>query len=118
MPILAPLREFSVAAPVSHHKRPGQSAANAVEFKRKGCKISKADRYSPAHNGLAAGSSPAGLSSFLGLTDDSPTDQRSGTATIVQRFPIVLLAQEPTARGHGKCGPGCTIRFISTAAAD
>jgi hypothetical protein len=47
-------------APVSHQKRPDRNAANVMEIKRKPSKINEADRYSAAHNGLVAGSSPAG----------------------------------------------------------
>jgi hypothetical protein len=46
-------------APVSHQKRPRQNATNAIELKRKRSKINEPDRYSAAHNGLAAGSSLA-----------------------------------------------------------
>jgi hypothetical protein len=60
MPILATLHEQGVAAPVSHQKRPNQKATNAIEFKRKDSKINQPNRYSAAHNGLVAGSSPAG----------------------------------------------------------
>jgi hypothetical protein len=49
---------LNLAAPVSHQKRPNQSATNAIEFKRKDSKINEADRYSAAHNGPVAGSSP------------------------------------------------------------
>jgi hypothetical protein len=45
---------------------PNQSATNAIEFKRKDSKINEPDRYSAAHNGLVAGSSPA-----------APTDEAS-----------------------------------------
>jgi hypothetical protein len=48
------------AAPVSHQKQPHQNATNAIEIEQKRGKINEADRYSAAHNGLVAGSSPAG----------------------------------------------------------
>jgi hypothetical protein len=47
-------------APVSHQKRPRQHATNAIESNRKRKKINKPYLYPPAHNGLVAGSSPAG----------------------------------------------------------
>jgi hypothetical protein len=47
-------------APVSHLKRPQQSATNAIKSKRKQSEINEADRFTAAHNGLVAGSSPAG----------------------------------------------------------
>ncbi|UPK06965.1 hypothetical protein [Bradyrhizobium sp. 170] len=53
-----PNREL-VTAPVSHQKRPHRNATNAIERRRKRSKINEADRYSAAHNGLVAGSSPA-----------------------------------------------------------
>jgi hypothetical protein len=48
------------SAPVSHQKRLQQSTTNAIEIKRKRSKINEADLYPTAHNGLVAGSSPAG----------------------------------------------------------
>jgi len=47
-------------APVSHQKRRERNATNAIEIKQKSSKINESDRYSAAHNGLIAGSSPAG----------------------------------------------------------
>src|SRR6202040_677151 len=47
-------------APVSHQKQPDRNTTNAIEIKQKYSKINEADRYSAAHNGLVAGSSPAG----------------------------------------------------------
>jgi hypothetical protein len=47
-------------APVSHQKRPQQSATNVIKSKRKRSKFNDRDHYPPAHNGLVAGSSPAG----------------------------------------------------------
>jgi hypothetical protein len=43
-------------APVPHQ----QSATNAIKGKRKHSEINEADRFTAAHNGLVAGSSPAG----------------------------------------------------------
>jgi hypothetical protein len=60
MPILTPVRKRSIPAPVSHQKQPDRSATNAIESKQNRSKINKADRYPAAHNGLVAGSSPAG----------------------------------------------------------
>jgi hypothetical protein len=45
-------------APVSHQKRPQQSATNAIKGKRKHSEINEGDRFTAAHNGLVAGSSP------------------------------------------------------------
>jgi hypothetical protein len=47
-----------------HQKRPKRGATNAIEFKRKGSRINEPDRYTAAHNGLVAGSSPAGPTSL------------------------------------------------------
>jgi hypothetical protein len=41
-------------APVSHQKRPEQTATNTIENKRKHSKIIEVDRYSAAHNGLVS----------------------------------------------------------------
>jgi hypothetical protein len=49
-----------VTAPVSHQKQPDQTKTNTIESEQKRSKINEADRYSAAHNGLVAGSSPAG----------------------------------------------------------
>jgi hypothetical protein len=57
MPILAPLHEPSVTAPVSHQKRLNQSATNAIEIKRKLSKTNEPDRYTAALNSLVGGSS-------------------------------------------------------------
>jgi hypothetical protein len=48
------------AAPVSHQKRPDPDAPNAIKCERKRSKINKARHFPAAHNGLVAGSSPAG----------------------------------------------------------
>ena len=52
-------------AAVSHQKQVHQDATNAIETKRKRRKLNEADRYSAAHNGPVAGSSPAGPTTFL-----------------------------------------------------
>ena len=49
-----------MTAPVSHQKRRDRSATNAIEIKQNCKKINEGGRYSAAHNGLVAGSSPAG----------------------------------------------------------
>jgi hypothetical protein len=49
-------------APVSHQKRPCQCATNAIKLERKRGRINEAHHYPAAHNGLVAGSSPAGSS--------------------------------------------------------
>src|SRR5882724_8474254 len=48
------------AAPVSHQKQAHQNATNAIEIVQNRGKINEPDRNSVAHNGLVAGSSPAG----------------------------------------------------------
>jgi len=60
---------WSKTAPVSHQKQPHQNATNAIEIKQKRIKINEADRYSAAHNGLVAGSSPAGRTSLRSLRE-------------------------------------------------
>ncbi len=57
---------FRSAAPVSHQKQPHQNATNAIEIEQNCSKINEADRYSAAHNGLVAGSSPAGPTNEIG----------------------------------------------------
>jgi hypothetical protein len=52
--------ERFVTVPVSHQKQPEQTKTNTIEIERKPSKINEPDRYSAAHNGLVAGSSPAG----------------------------------------------------------
>jgi hypothetical protein len=39
-------------------------ATNTIELERNRSEINETDRYSPAHNGLVAGSSHAGLASL------------------------------------------------------
>jgi hypothetical protein len=51
---------FLNTAPVSHQKRRYRNTTDATERVRKHSKINEGDRYSAAHNGLVAGSSPAG----------------------------------------------------------
>jgi hypothetical protein len=58
-----------IIAPVSHQKRPDRNATNTTESERKDSKINEADRYSAAHNGLVAGSSPAGPTSLRSLRE-------------------------------------------------
>jgi hypothetical protein len=60
---------WSKTAPVSHQKQPHQNATNAIEIKQKRIKINEPDRYSAAHNGLVAGSSPAGRTSLRSLRE-------------------------------------------------
>jgi hypothetical protein len=52
--------ESCATAPVSHQKRHQRSATNTIELERNRSKINETDRYSAAHNGLVAGSNPAG----------------------------------------------------------
>jgi hypothetical protein len=79
-------------APVSHQKRPCQNATNAIELERKRSKINKAHHYPVAHNGLVAGSSPAGptkringLSSFLSQAV-GPLHQKRFTALRIPKL--------------------------------
>jgi hypothetical protein len=53
-----------VTAPVSHQKQPDQTKTNTIESERKPSKINERVLYPPAHNGLVAGSSPAGPTSL------------------------------------------------------
>jgi hypothetical protein len=46
-------------------KRPQQNETNAIEPERECSNINEANHYPPAHNGLVAGSSPAGPSSEI-----------------------------------------------------
>jgi hypothetical protein len=55
-----------ITAPVSHQKRPEQTKTNTIEIEQKQRKINEPDRYSAAHNGLVAGSSPAGPTNKIG----------------------------------------------------
>jgi len=60
-PPLGPATRLTIAAaPVSLQKGPEQSRTNASDFKRKLNKYNKTEHYPAAHNGLVAGSSPAG----------------------------------------------------------
>src|SRR5882757_2511194 len=54
-----------LTAPVSHQKRPHQNETNTIESERKRSKINEADHYPAAHNGLVAGSSPAGPTTLM-----------------------------------------------------
>src|SRR5262249_48914530 len=58
--IVVPSNILREGAPVSHQKRRDRNVTDATEFKRKRRQINEADRYPAAHNGLVAGSSPAG----------------------------------------------------------
>jgi hypothetical protein len=75
--LVEPIDEIRTA-PVSHQKRPQQRRTNAIEIKRYRSKINEAVRYPAAHNGLVAGSSPAGppmitgVCSFLKVDDLVP----------------------------------------------
>jgi hypothetical protein len=50
-------------APVLHQKRPHWTMTNAIEIGRKCRRFNEALRFPAAHNGLVAGSSPAGPTS-------------------------------------------------------
>jgi len=54
----------SRTAPVSHQKQPGRNTTNAIKGKQKHSKINESGRFPPALNGLVAGSSPAGPTTF------------------------------------------------------
>lgn len=62
----APLERTSFAP-----EKPERIATNAIEGKRKLSKINEADRYSAAHNGLVADSSPAGPTKDISELSDS-----------------------------------------------
>jgi hypothetical protein len=57
---MADMRIPRRTASVSHQKRPPQGAMNAREISQKRRKINDDGLYPGAHNGLVAGSSPAG----------------------------------------------------------
>jgi hypothetical protein len=72
-----------ITAPVSHQKLPEQNRTNTIEIKRTRSKINEPDRYSAAHNGLVAGSSPAGPTKksaayqvFISSPDGPPHQKR------------------------------------------
>src|SRR5262245_9396973 len=52
-----------VTAPVSHQKQRYRNTTDAIDRVRKHSKINETDPYPVAHNGLVAGSSPAGPTS-------------------------------------------------------
>jgi hypothetical protein len=54
------LRAPAVTAPVLHQKRSQRDATNAIESAKSSRKINASDTCPAAHNGLVAGSSPAG----------------------------------------------------------
>jgi hypothetical protein len=54
----------SLTAPVSRQKRPERNATNEIEIKQKRRIINEPNRCPAAHNGLVAGSSPAGPTSL------------------------------------------------------
>ena len=74
-------RERAETAPVSHQKRLERNATNAIESKRKCRKINEPARYPVAHNGLVAGSSPAGPTSIFNCLSTPPLRPRAGTRT-------------------------------------
>ena len=55
--------QFRSAAPVSHQKRRERNATKTIGLEQNRRKLNGADQYSAAHNGLVAGSSPAGPTS-------------------------------------------------------
>jgi hypothetical protein len=59
-------------APVSRQKRPHRNATNAIEIKQTRSKINEAGRYPAAHNGLVAGSSPAGPTNGINYLTKQP----------------------------------------------
>ncbi len=61
------IRPQQRTAPVSHQKRPERSEMNAREIPQMRRKINDDGLYPPAHNGLVAGSSPAGPTSGIKL---------------------------------------------------
>jgi hypothetical protein len=50
-----------VTAPVSRQNRPNRSATIAIGLRQNESNSNEADRYPIAHDGLVAGSTPAGL---------------------------------------------------------
>jgi hypothetical protein len=75
-------------APVSHQKRSLQNATNAIESKRKHSKINEPDHYLVAHNGLVAGSSPAGPTSVFNVYRRLLCDRELAPHQLFQRRPL------------------------------
>jgi len=72
-------------APVSHQKQRERNATNAINLERQRSKFNKGDRYSAAHNGLVAGSSPAGptkKSITYHVFISSPVEHRTRNASL------------------------------------
>jgi hypothetical protein len=79
-------------APVSLQKQPCQCATNAVKLERKRSRINENHHYPAAHNGLVAGSSPAGpTNDFRGLQGTCPLrfflNQRNNQRYLFRRWP-------------------------------
>jgi len=79
-------KEWTPTAPVSHQKRSLQNATNAINTQRECCKINDQVLCPPAHNGLVAGSSPAGptneISDLSILIFSTPPEILTGSETI------------------------------------
>jgi hypothetical protein len=84
--------ERSRTASASHQKRPHQNATNTISLWRNRSKISEADRYPPAHNGLVAGSSPAGPTNDINdVVDFDEAPQWSGSTEGLSRLRTSML---------------------------
>jgi hypothetical protein len=94
-------------APVSHQKRPQQSATNAIKGKPKHSEINEADRFTATHNGLVAGSSPAGPSSLRWLRQRRPGEP----------FPAKAATPKPDGRRRAVRDGRLQVCFRNTVAA-
>ena len=110
---------FRSAAPVSHQKQPHQNATNAIEIEQKRSKINEADRYSAAHNGLVAGSSPAGptkeISDLSILIFSTPPEIPTGSGTTsAQIAKPSQWSMRSTGRARRPACRSCRRRKVST----
>jgi hypothetical protein len=58
-------------------------ATNTIELERNRSKINETDRYSAAHNGLVAGSSPAGPTSVVAIPQFVPRSHQNRQTFLV-----------------------------------
>jgi hypothetical protein len=99
-------------APVSHQKRPHQNATNAIERTRNDRKVNEADRYAAAHNGLVAGSSPAGPTNEI---NRHTCAMHAAAGVHRKREPINRI---PTASTSDEVSPTSAATFLTAPAAD
>jgi hypothetical protein len=97
MPMPALLKARAFTAPVSHQKRPRQDTTSATNSERKRSKINETDPYPPAHNGLVAGSSPAGPTKQVSDLLILVFDHRTRNAPFLLRTPPCVSWQTSAA---------------------